>query len=31
MLFSGSVRYNLDPFKEHRDDQLWNALEEVHI
>ena len=31
MLFSGSVRYNLDPFKEHRDDQLWNALEEVCV
>jgi len=31
VLFSGSVRYNLDPFREHRDDQLWNALEEVCI
>ncbi|XP_065887047.1 ATP-binding cassette sub-family C member 4-like isoform X2 [Dysidea avara] len=31
VLFSGSVRYNLDPFKEHRDDQLWNALEEVQL
>ncbi|XP_065897571.1 ATP-binding cassette sub-family C member 4-like [Dysidea avara] len=31
VLFSGSVRYNLDPFKEHQDDRLWNALEEVQL
>ena len=31
MLFSGTVRYNLDPFREYEDYQLWDALEEVHI
>ena len=29
MLFSGTVRYNLDPFREYEDHQLWDALEEV--
>jgi len=29
VLFSGTVRYNLDPFNELTDHQLWNALEEV--
>ena len=29
MLFSGTVRYNLDPFREYEDYQLWDALEEV--
>ncbi|TPX31925.1 hypothetical protein SmJEL517_g04837 [Synchytrium microbalum] len=26
-LFSGTVRYNLDPFNEHTDNDLWEALE----
>ena len=29
VLFSGTVRYNLDPFREYKDYQLWDALEEV--
>ena len=29
VLFSGTVRYNLDPFREYEDYQLWSALEEV--
>jgi len=29
VLFSGTVRYNLDPFNELTDHQLWDALEEV--
>ena len=29
VLFSGTVRYNLDPFSELADHQLWDALEEV--
>lgn len=30
VLFSGTVRKNLDPFDEFSDNILWNALEEVH-
>ena len=26
MLFSGTVRFNLDPFDEHSDEAIWNAL-----
>ncbi|RZB40188.1 ABC tran and/or MMR HSR1 domain containing protein, partial [Asbolus verrucosus] len=31
VLFSGTLRKNLDPFDEYDDDQLWNALEEVKL
>ena len=31
VLFSGTVRYNLDPFREYEDYQLWDALEEVSM
>ena len=31
VLFSGTVRYNLDPFDDHLDDQIWDALEEVRV
>ena len=31
VLFTGSVRKNLDPFGEHPDDELWAALEEVQL
>ena len=31
VLFSGTVRYNLDPFDELTDHQLWDALEQVLI
>ena len=31
VLFSGTVRYNLDPFDEHKDYQLWDVLEEVFL
>ena len=31
VLFSGSLRRNLDPLEKHRDDELWNALEEVKL
>ena len=31
MLFSGSLRMNLDPFDKHADDELWNALEVTHL
>jgi len=29
VLFSGTMRYNLDPFEQYPDDKLWEALEEV--
>uniref|UniRef100_A0A182NN20 Uncharacterized protein n=1 Tax=Anopheles dirus TaxID=7168 RepID=A0A182NN20_9DIPT len=31
ILFSGTVRENLDPFKQHDDAALWNALEYVEL
>ncbi|KAG6642050.1 ABC transporter C family member 2-like [Carya illinoinensis] len=31
VLFSGSVRSNLDPFNEHNDADLWEALERAHL
>ena len=31
VLFSGSVRYNIDPFSEHTDAELWGALERAHL
>ena len=31
VLFSGSIRKNLDPLDKHRDDELWNVLEEVNL
>ncbi len=31
VLFSGTMRYNLDPFDDYSDDKLWSALEEVKL
>ena len=31
VLFSESLRTNLDPLQKHSDDELWNALEEVKL
>ncbi|XP_050401602.2 ATP-binding cassette sub-family C member 4 isoform X1 [Patella vulgata] len=31
VLFSGTLRYNLDPFDEYSDERLWNALEQVQL
>lgn len=31
VLFSASVRFNLDPFDEHSDDDIWHVLEEIHL
>uniref|UniRef100_A0A8W4FN96 Uncharacterized protein n=1 Tax=Sus scrofa TaxID=9823 RepID=A0A8W4FN96_PIG len=31
VLFTGTMRKNLDPFHEHTDEELWNALEEVQL
>lgn len=31
IVFSGSLRMNLDPFESHSDHELWSALEQVHL
>ncbi|XP_049821979.1 ATP-binding cassette subfamily C member 4 isoform X2 [Aethina tumida] len=31
VLFSNTVRYNLDPFNEYKDDEIWNAIIEVEM
>lgn len=31
VLFSGSLRINLDPFNKHSDDEVWRALEHAHL
>jgi len=31
VLFTGDIRTNLDPFKEHSDAEIWNALEMVQM
>ncbi|KAM7375245.1 hypothetical protein PAMA_014371 [Pampus argenteus] len=31
VLFTGSMRKNLDPFNQHTDEELWNALHEVQL
>ena len=31
MLFVGTLRYNLDPFGKHSDEELWLALEKAHM
>ena len=31
VLFTGTIRSNLDPFDEHDDDKLWKVLEEVQL
>ncbi|KAK1377127.1 ABC-type xenobiotic transporter [Heracleum sosnowskyi] len=30
-LFSGSVRYNIDPLFEHTDNEIWQVLEKCHL
>ncbi|XP_037038323.1 probable multidrug resistance-associated protein lethal(2)03659 isoform X2 [Bradysia coprophila] len=31
VLFSGTLRFNLDPFDEHTDGKIWDALEQVEL
>nr|XP_035935991.1 multidrug resistance-associated protein 4 isoform X3 [Halichoerus grypus] len=31
VLFTGTMRKNLDPFNEHTDEELWNAIAEVQL
>jgi ABC-type multidrug transport system fused ATPase/permease subunit len=31
VIFSGTLRLNLDPFEMHTDSELWYALEKVHL
>ena len=30
-LFKGTIRFNLDPFEQHTDDQLWDALRRAEV
>jgi ABC-type multidrug transport system fused ATPase/permease subunit len=31
VLFPGSIRFNLDPFSEHSDADLWESLDHAHL
>lgn len=31
ILFSASLRFNLDPFEKHTDEEVWSALEVAHL
>ncbi|KAI8372497.1 hypothetical protein BD560DRAFT_446485 [Blakeslea trispora] len=31
VLFSGTIRSNIDPFDEHTDEEVWESLERAHI
>ena len=31
VLFSGSLRMNLDPFDEYNDHQIWDALDKANL
>jgi ATP-binding cassette subfamily C (CFTR/MRP) protein 1 len=31
VLFSGTLRLNLDPFGEHTDEQIWSSLADAHL
>ncbi len=31
LLFTGTLRRNLDPFQQHGDDQVWAVLQDVHL
>jgi ABC-type multidrug transport system fused ATPase/permease subunit len=31
VLFSGTIRYNLDPFEKYTDDDIWKSLESVSL
>ncbi|XP_072428524.1 ATP-binding cassette sub-family C member 5 isoform X3 [Chiloscyllium punctatum] len=31
VLFTGTVRYNLDPFQQYTEEQVWDALERTHM
>jgi ATP-binding cassette, subfamily C (CFTR/MRP), member 1 len=31
VLFSGTLRMNLDPFEEYEDHQIWKVLENTHL
>lgn len=31
VLFSATIRFNLDPFDEHSDEDLWQVLQEIQL
>jgi ABC-type multidrug transport system fused ATPase/permease subunit len=30
-MLAGTIRFNLDPFNEHNDASIWEALERAHL
>ncbi len=30
-MFTGTIRYNLDPFNQYKDEDLWNSLNQVDM
>ena len=31
VLFEGTIRYNVDPFSNHSDEKIWEALDKAHL
>ena len=31
VIFSGTLRFNLDPFDDYTDGEIWKALEKAHL
>ena len=31
VLFKGSIKYNIDPFNDHSEEQIWDVLKEVQL